>query len=409
MNKFLFTFMLLSLVTFNGFSQNFVPLVYDTLERSQEINLFASGEFGSTAISTKLSKHFLFGGEISQSTIEKIDGKQKSLNRIGFYTDPTIEYINYKVKPFKKKDWGIVVKAGLFYSGAARYRKGAFGLLFRGNEPYLGKQVDLSNMVAGITAAHKIGFGFIDNKTKSSVTLNIYGITNYINFYSNETSLYQDNTGFDAKLMLDGKGMVANMGPFYKGLGVGFDANLFFKVGREEKLSYLQVSFQNLGIGFINKNISSYEMDTTIYYDGYTFSDIINGGTIFGKGKNIADEIGLKRDTVSKVIALPFTFQIGKIIDEHNTKKFQLFYGGKVYVMNGALPMVYIGGHYRSNKWFRMGLGLSYGGFSGIRANVYLQGVWKQFNVGIATSDLVGIIGLGNGYGASINLNYRFN
>ncbi|HNS42542.1 MAG TPA: hypothetical protein PKN22_07270, partial [Taishania sp.] len=182
-----------------------------------------------------------------------------------------------------------------------------------------------------------------------------------------------------------------------------------FKVGKDEKPSYLQLSFQNLGIGFINKNIRNYSMDTVLHHDGYTLSDIINGTTIFGKDKNIGDELGLKRDTVSKVVALPFTFQIGKIIDEHNTKMFQFYYGAKVYVQNGSLPLIYAGAHYRSKKWFRLGLGASYGGFTGFRANLYVQGVWKQFNVGLATSDLIGMIGLGRGYAASLNLSYRFN
>lgn len=406
--QIIFIFSIIIHLSFIGNAQNFLPLNYDTLQRGQEINLFASGEFGTSAISNRLTKYFIFGGEIPQNLIDKVDGKQKNLNRMGFYAEPTIEYINYKVQPFKKKNWGIIVKAGMFYSGAARYRKGVFGMVFKGNEPYLGSEVDLSNMVGGITAAHKIGFGFIDAKSKSSITLNIYGITNYSNFYTNNSSFKQDETGFDATLALNGRGLNSK-GPFYKGLGVGIDANLFFKIGPDEKPSFLQFSIQNLGVGFINKNITRYSMDTVINLNGYTIADITNGNTIIGKDKNIADEIGLKKDTISKIIALPFTFQIGKIIDEHNQKMFQLFYGGKVYVQNGALPLVYFGAHYRSKKWFRMGLGASYGGFTGFRANLYLQGVWKQFNLGVATSDVVGMIGVGRGYAASLNLSYRFN
>ncbi len=409
MTRFLYMILIL-LTTFslNGFSQNLLPFAYDTLQRAHEINVFASGELAATALPNKFSKNFIFGGEISSTLIEKVEGKQKALNRLGFYTDPTLEYINYKVQPFKKKNWGIIVKAGAFYSGAARYRKGAFGLLFRGNEPYLGSEVNLSNMVAGFMGAHKIGFGFIDAKTKSSITLNIYGITNYFGYYNEDAYFLQDADGFNAEIGIKGKAQMA-AGPFYKGVGVGFDANLFFKVGKDEKPSYLQLSFQNLGIGFINKNIRNYSMDTVLHHDGYTLSDIINGTTIFGKDKNIGDELGLKRDTVSKVVALPFTFQIGKIIDEHNTKMFQFYYGAKVYVQNGSLPLIYAGAHYRSKKWFRLGLGASYGGFTGFRANLYVQGVWKQFNVGLATSDLIGMIGLGRGYAASLNLSYRFN
>lgn len=400
-------FILFGFMSFEGKSQNLLPLNYDTIQRNQEINVYASGEIASTSISNQLTKHLLFGGNISSEVIEKIDGKQKSLNRIGFYAEPTLEYVNYNVRPFKSVNWGIVVKAGAFYSGAARYRSGLFGLGFRGNEPYLGSEIDLSNMTANITATHKIGFGFIDGKSKSSITLNIYGITNHFSSHLNDSYFKQDETGYNAELLLKGRADNSR-GPYYKGLGVGVDANFFFKIGPDEKPSFIQFSIQNLGVGFLNKNVVRYAMDTTLYHDGFTISQLTNGETMFGKDKNVADEIGLQRDTVSKTIALPFTVQIGKIIDEHNTKLFQLFYGGRVYVQNGALPMLYFGGHYRSKKWFRMGAGVSYGGFTGFRANLYAQGVWKQFNIGLSTTDVAGMIGVGRGYGYSLNLSYRF-
>ncbi len=409
MMRSLVVFIFLFFVLFSSTAQNFLPLNYDTLQRKHEINLIGSGEFATSSVSNKLTNYFVFGGEIPADLITKVDGKQRSLNRIGFYAEPTLEYINYNAKPFKTKNWGIVVKAGLFSSGAARYRDGLFGLMFRGNEPYLGSEVDLSNMVVGLTTAHKIGFGFIDGKSKSSISLNVYGITNYIGAYLNDASFQQDETGFDAELRLNGRADITSMGPYYKGIGVGIDANFFFKVGPDEKPSFLQFSVQNLGVGFINKNISRYSMDTLIQYDGYTISNLTNGETVFGEGKNVADELGLRQDTVSKTIALPFTVQIGKIIDEHNTKMFQFFYGGRVYVQNGSIPMLYAGAHYRSKKWFRMGVGVSYGGYTGLRANLYAQGVWKNFNIGIATSDVVGTIGVGKGYGCSLNLSYRFN
>ncbi|MBX2950238.1 MAG: hypothetical protein KF704_13240 [Crocinitomicaceae bacterium] len=403
-------FIFLFFVLFFSTAQNFLPLNYDTLQRKHEINLVGSGEFAASSVSNKLTNYFIFGGEIPNDLITRLDGKQRSLNRIGFYAEPTLEYINYSIRPFKTKNWGIIVKAGMFSSGAARYTNGLFGLMFRGNEPYLGSEIDLSNMVVGTTTAHKIGFGLIDGKSKSSVSLNIYGITNYIGAYLGDAFFKQDESGFAAELLLTGgRADITSTGPYYKGIGVGVDANFFFKLGSEEKPSFLQFSIQNLGVGFINKNIVRYSMDTLIQYDGYTISNLTNGETIFGEGKNIGDELGLKRDTVSKTIALPFTVQIGKIIDEHNTKMFQFFYGGRVYIQNGAIPMLYAGAHYRSKKWFRMGIGVSYGGYTGFRANLYAQGAWKQFNIGLATSDVVGAIGLGKGYGGSLSLSYRFN
>lgn len=99
-------FILFSLLFLTTNAQNLLPLNYDTLQRGQELNLFISGEYASSTVSNKLINRFVFGGEISNDLILKIDGKQKSLNRIGFYAEPTIEYANYQVKPFKKTKLG---------------------------------------------------------------------------------------------------------------------------------------------------------------------------------------------------------------------------------------------------------------------------------------------------------------
>lgn len=392
-----------------SFGQQLVPTSYDTLEtRNHEINLSGIGDFGSATISNKLANRLVFGGEITDAMINQSMSKQKTLNRLGYIMQPALEYVNYKVQPFKTKNWGLYFRAEMLYTGSGRYREGLFGLMFRGNEPYLGSSIDLSNMVVTNIGMHKIGFGFIDAKSKSSVSLNLYGITNYFGGYLNETTFSQDETGFNAALQIDGQLDATTSGAIYKGFGVGFDANLYFKVGNPEKPAFLQFTIRNLGFGYMNNTIVRNAIDTTILHDGYTIANITNGETIFGKDKNVAEELGLRSDTISKTIALPFTVQLGKIIDEHNTKKIQFFYGTYVNVQHASLPLVYGGIHYRSQKWFRMGLGISYGGFAGFRTNFYLQGNWNNFNIGIATNDLLGIAGIGRGNSCTFNLSYRF-
>lgn len=389
-------------------AQNVLPISYDTLGRKQDIILNASGQLASTNIPSNMLNYFLVGGEIPSNLLSDVSEDQQALNRVGFYAAPTLIYSNYQLKPFKKMNWGMTFKVGAVYSGASRYQGDFFGLVFRGNEPYLGTKLDLSNQVVGFFAAHKIGFGLINFQSKSSVTLNVYGITNYLGAYTNESYMMQDESGFNAELQLNGEASFAT-GPFYKGIGVGVDANLFFKIKFKNKPSFLRFSIQNLGVGFIKDNIIRYQIDTVLYENGYTISDLTNGTTLFNKDKNLAEQVGVSKDTISKTIALPFTVQLGKIIDEHNLNRFQLFYGAKIFVQNGSLPMLYLGGHFRSKKWFRMGLGVSYGGYAGFRANLYVQARWEQFHLGIGTTDLIGSIGLGNGYSCAMNLSYRFN
>lgn len=389
-------------------AQYTIPYYYDTLERNQEINFNLPFEYSSSSISNKLITHFIQGGEIPESVINKQIDNHKQYNRVGINLSPSFEYINYKIKPFKSKNWGLITKAGALYNGVIKYQEGLFGLAFHGNQPYLGKKIDLSNMSFNFIGAHKFGIGLIDAKTKSNVSLNIYGITNYLNTYTNDAHFSQDETGFDAELLLSGKFENAKSSSFYKGYGVGIDANFFFNLGSTEKPTFLQFSIQNLGVGFLNDNVVRQSLDTTLNQNGYKISQLINNETLFNSDKTVADEIGLEKDTISKTLALPFTVQIGKIIDEHNKKPIQFYYGARVYVQNGALPMAYLGGQYRSKKWFRAGIGASYGGFTGFRANMYVQAVGKNFNIGLSTHDIAGAIGMGKGQAYSLSLSRRF-
>lgn len=391
-------------------AQDILPSFYDTLERKQSISINGTGELNSTAISNRLTTYFIRGGQIPDETTAATIANHKSLNRIGFSVVPELEYSVHSIKPFKGKNWGIQFNAGMILTGAGRYSEGLFGLAFKGNEQYLGQEVDFSNSVFGLFGAHKIGFGMIDNISKSSVSINIYGITNYAAGYITEGSFYQDTTGFDAEVMLNGQVETTLGSTYYKGIGVGVDANFYFKTRTFKHDSYIQFKIQNLGAGFMTADISRYSMDTTLNFNGFVVSDFVGDSTIFNDNTKLRDEIGLKEDTIrTRTIALPFSVQIGKIVDEHNTNLVQGFGGIKVYAQNGSIPMVFGGAQFRPTDWLRIGASVSYGGFTGFRGGIYLSAVTKKFNIGLATNNVVGLVSKsGYGYAYQFRLNYRF-
>src|SRR5690606_6672084 len=179
--------------------------------------------------------------------------------------------------------------------------------------------------------------------------------------YLNESYLQQDSSGMAAELMLNGTFETAVGHTYYQGIGVGVDASVILKMQTRNHPAFLQFQVQNLGVGFLTAPVARYSMDTTFYYTGFELEDLVGEETVFNDGTKLVDEIGLKRDTVQPVIALPFTIQIAKIIDEHNTNLVQAFYGVKIYGQNGAIPMVFAGAQIRASEWLRFGASLSYG------------------------------------------------
>lgn len=386
-----------------------LPMVYDTLPRNQEFILGGNVLLGTTAVSNSLSNYFLKGGEIPENVRSDNYKQHSDLNRLGLMLQGELSYANYNVRVFKNKNWGILLNAGTVTNVSARYRSGLFGLTFLGNEPFLGTTVDLSNSNVSIFGAQKIGFGLIDVKTKSSVSLNVYGITNYSYGYLNNASLTQDADGYNAELMLKGQFESTSRSTYFKGLGVGFDANFILPIDAFGKRSFIQFQVQNLGIGFLSDKVVRYAMDTTIQFNGFEVNNFVGDGAMLQNGKTVFDEIGLKQDTIkSDPLALPFTIQVAKIIDEQNTNLLQSYFGLQAMYQKGAIPMVYLGLQVRPIDWLRVGASVSYGGFSKFRGGLYVQAVVDRFNFGISTTNIVGMVskkGLGQGY--SLRINYR--
>lgn len=393
----------------NSFAQNILPIVYDTNLRTQEFVLSGGIDLSTTAIKNSLTRYFIRGGEIPEDVRQSSYDNHQSRDRVGAVIQPELTYINYNIQPFKSKNWGIQVKAGMNVVASGRYTKGLFGLAFLGNEQFLGTTVDLSNSNFSFYSGHKLGFGIIDAKTKSSVTLSVHGITSYANGNLDSANFHQSADGYDALINLSGSFETTSRSTFYKGLGVGIDADFILPIQVAGKTSFLQFQIQNLGVGFLTDDRITYSMDTSIQYNGFEINELVGDNAILNQDRDVLDAIGLHRDTVAaKPIALPFSIQVGKIVDEHKTQLLQSFFGVRAIYQKGAIPLLYAGMQIRATDYLRFGVSGSYGGFAKFRAGIYCNLVLPKFNLGISTTNLIGMVaksGLGQSY--SLHLNYR--
>src|SRR6056300_1778079 len=94
---------------------------------------------GSNAVPLNFASRFATGGYIPPSDIQEYEGLLSDQNRLGLFTDyhttiyPIPELIdNDKINALKQIEVGVQNLAG------ATFTKDAFGLIFRGNAPYIG-------------------------------------------------------------------------------------------------------------------------------------------------------------------------------------------------------------------------------------------------------------------------------
>lgn len=388
-------------------AQQLLPVQHDTSDIEQEFILNGVFDYSATSIRNDLSRKLLLGGYISNEIKDRSFNDHSGINRFGGDASAEVEYRNYKTNLFGNGKYGFTVKGGYYNYLSVLYSKDLFGLTFYGNERYLGQEIDFSGSRFTAMFFQKIGFGLVDKRSRSSLSLNYYSISNYAEAQVRDGHLYQNDGADTVALTADGVLDQSKGSGYFKGHGVGIDADIRFPVSfREGKTSYIQILVKNAGVAFLTEEVQRYKADTTFTYTGFTF-DQIYGDNAIVNDINVLDTLGFDSLTVTKYRVLPGFIQAGKIIDDMDTAKFQGYYGIRMYTALSYAPMVFAGVQMRTTDWLDIGLNAGYGGFTLFRAGLYLQFNFKGFAAGVATEDLYGIISK-NGKGASVVARLRY-
>lgn len=387
-----------------------LPIQYDTLPRSQEIILSGGLSYSGSAIQNQFFSKFIVGGLITSEIKDASDARHKGLNRVGGFFMGDVEYRNYNIKPLKKRDWGMVFKAGANAFGGGIYSDDAFGLIFYGNDRYVGDTMEMSGMDLTLVSAQKIGVGMMDNKTKSSVSVNLYNINNYLSGGFRDFQIAQSEDGQDVTLVMDGEMMLRNSNSFSQGVGLGVDVDFKLPVAwGKDREAFIQILAKNVGMAYLYEDQRYYRIDTTIQFSGLEFEDVIGDNSILSDSIDVLAELGVSSSMKRKAVLLPGFIQVGKIVDQHSSKDLQSFFGIRLYPSIIYSPFVYAGLHYKTTDWLSFGANVSYGGFTNFRGGLYANLDFDQISLGLASENIIGLVSKkGNGQSFFIRLRCAF-
>lgn len=391
-----------------AFGQLLMPLQYDTTVIGQELILSGDSEYHSTSLHKGFANRIIHGGAISNSVKDHTFGAQKNnINHFGKDIQADIEYRNYKVNMFGSEKWGFVIKGGYYFIGSGSYSKDFFGLAFYGNDSYLGRSADFSGMRASFTGFQKVGFGIIQKKSKSSITLNLINVSNSYAGKVIKGNLDQAADGSNISLLLDGNFAYTNQTTFANGTGLALDLDFRIPIAwTKERKAFIQLQAKNLGLAYMHQGLKSYSVDSTYHYSGFTFDQLFQDKPLFSKDFSVLDSLSIRTSDRKRFVALPCMFQVGKIVDEHYAGKLQSFFGIRAYPSLSYIPLLYVGGNWRAASWVDLGLSGSYGGFGTFRAGFYASLKYKAFNLGLGTEDIYGLVSK-NAFGESFNFRLR--
>lgn len=377
----------------------------DTTIQGQEIGVYTIGDYGASSMQNGIANRFLLGGFIDSTMKNNSLSRHSGVNRIGFVAGAQLTYRNSNTKLFKKKNWGYEISAATNYFGGVLYGRDAFGLAFFGNQNYIGDTMVLSGMDASFTAMQKVGFGFFDVKSKSSVRLNFYNISNRFNADFRDFEVQQSADGQELTLMLDGDVTLGQSAKFNQGIGFGVDFNFRVPISWVKgNDAYLQIKGENLGFGYMHEAQRRYSFDTTIVFDGFRFSQLVSENGYFSDSINILDTLGIRSQEVNQAFLLPGFIQVSKMVDNNSEKQLQSFFGIRVYPSLIFSPLGFAGADYRFNDHIHAGASVTFGGFSGLRVGAYGQFNWDKFGLGVGSDNFTGFARSG-GNGTSLYLN----
>ena len=386
-----------------------LPIQYDTLPRSQEIIFAGGADYAGSAIQSQLFSKFIFGGMITSDIKDASDARHKGLNRLGGVLYSDIEYRNYNIKPFKKRDWGMVFKTGYNAFGGGLYSDDAFGLVFYGNERYIGDTMSMSGMDLTFASVQKIGVGCIDNISKSNVSINLYNMNNFTSGSFRDFEISRSADGQDVTVVMDGELQMPNSTKFSQGIGLGVDIDFKLPVAwgnKNDQTAYIQILAKNVGMAYLFEGQKYYRIDTTIHFSGLQFSDLIGDNAILNDSIDMLATLGVSSEIRKRAVLLPGFIQVGKIVDVHQSKRLQSFFGIRLYPSIIYSPYAYAGLHYKTTDWLSFGANIGYGGFTNFRGGLYASMDIKKISLGLASENIVGLISK-KGSGQSLYIRFK--
>jgi hypothetical protein len=380
-------------------AQSWLPIQQDTLlEKRHELIFSGTADYASTSLHKSLTQKLFYGGEITDEIKDKSLKLHRGINQFGFDLNAEIEYRNFQVNLFGKSTWGFTVKAGYYSFINALYSKDLFKLGFYGNDSFIGSTASISGTQFAAYGYQKIGFGWLDKKSKSSVSLNIYNLSNYSDALVRTGEIFQSQSIDSLSIAFDGRASFTNGTSFFKGFGAGLDADIRLTVPtKNNNVVYYQFLAKNVGFTSLRESMNRYSGDTVFTFTGLTLNQALNGGSFLDSNFSVLDTLGVQQSQAKTTVFLPGFLQFSKLVDANSTRKLQEFYGIRLFLSSIYNPLVFAGLDYRihlgKTNALNVGLNACYGGFSKFRFGIYSNLRIKNWNLGLASENIIGKTG----------------
>lgn len=399
--------LVLLLCTFSLRAQFYLPLIQDTTFTSNYYVIESGTEYHANSLSNAFTQKFIVGGTISNEQTQNTFDKQALINRFAVQSFNEFRcFLGAKKLGKDSLSWG--VKAGIYGHANLFFSKDAFGLAFLGNENYIGNTANFSELSFHTSVFQKIGFGIYNKSNKSSLFLNVVNLQQYAKSYVRKGYFTQNEDASEIELKLQGELAFTSNNGLSNGIGfaLDFDKRIPVQLMNEQK-AIIQIQVQNLGLAFVNKGLTRYEMDSTYEYNGFQINQLIQANSLFGFDFSLMDSLKIQQRVTKSWVILPAFIQVAKLIDAASTKKVQTYYGIKLYPTFAAIPAGFFGVYCKLNPHYSIASSVSYGAFGKFRNGWYFTYTGKKVTSVLGSDDFLGFVSK-KAFGQSLFLRFSW-
>lgn len=383
----------------------------DTLMQGNQLRFSSFNYYSSNFATNEFIDKFIFGGEITAAIKDRVSSRLGRNNSFGGEAEQKIEFYGHDLLPFKRDKYGLLISLSDNHLVSTNISEDLFNTTFYGNANSLNDTLDFGFSHVLYQHYLKLGVGFYDKNTLSSLTLSYVSGSKGFEGRLNNTWMY--NSLDSITLMMQGAGYRTDSTKGYwgfQGSGVAIDLNYNFQFdSRRGYNQLLNLKISNIGFIAWNQNTYHYSVDSANTYNGFNIQDFINRGDAGAKTYNFNDTLGINTRQGNRLNALPIEFSLQKVPLRHSLQKLQYLVGFKTILTADYFPYFYGGLYYMPSHNFSASTRLSYGGFGGFQWGLNLN-LWLKNDIyfSVGSFDLIGLASKKHGFGRSINFCANF-
>lgn len=348
----------------------------------------------STALPIEISSKFIYGGFITDEMKTNGLAKHKANNFVGIEGAASIQYLSKTGKffGFNNGFWGAAI--GTKALSFNNYSNDLFNLVFFGNEPTAGTELNFDNNNFQTQWYHELNFtagAIFDNigSGKLHVSLNpgLLAGVKYQRINLEQASLLTAASGESIAASMKGnyaESDTSHTGPSPQSIGGKLDLNLLYETEK------IKIGFSVTDFGWIGWNTTvNYDLDSSFTFNGFAVDDVFNIQDTLLNAASLQDSL-LSNNPQQLTKRLPAAFQLyyEQIFADQIIWKNWVQYR----TVPNYLPFVMTQINYQLAD-FTGGISAAYGGYGGFQTGIVLAYDFEVLKVELGTTNVLGFLG----------------